>query len=445
MLEKLHPDWTEQQLNDEANTISHYSMHGGGSANRPLFFLGIKGGLSPQVGGLMYILQMYVYNTIAQHAILAKNAIAGAGLSATEKLAAQKAAGVSLATMATFAGISGIPLATQLFALIEQFFPQSEPKRKMREMFYGTGEWLNSKTHLYAQDKQMGSFVADAAMDGLINSVPGGVNMSSRFELGGLMGVSPYGGFDWANMLGPSKDMLSRLMVKAPQAAAAGDFWGAARDLIPNNQIRRIAQLATDGWNVRNADQRLNVKLTDAEKVMQAAGFTPKSITDQRALGEAQKRAEKIESAEQKQFHEQMATLVLQGKTGEVTSALYNRAKTVHMYDPKEGARRIAELVQQRTTPFDPTRTGTRVGQTYNVAKSYTHPPQSSETQRLLERFGLTQKLGFPQRLSKTEMLEAQMLDQVMSMYPTMTRVEAKEMIDKQFHAATLAQHGVQF
>ncbi len=445
MLEKLHPDWTEQQLNDEANTISHYSMHGGGSANRPLFFLGIKGGLSPQVGGLMYILQMYVYNTIAQHAILAKNAITGAGLSATEKLAAQKAAGVSLATMATFAGISGIPLATQLFALIEQFFPQSEPKRKMREMFYGTGEWLNSKTHLYAQDRDMGSFVADAAMDGLINSVPGGVNMSSRFELGGLMGVSPYGGFDWANMLGPSKDMLSRLMVKAPQAAAAGDFWGAARDLIPNNQIRRVAQLATDGWNVRNADQRLNVKLTDAEKVMQAAGFTPKSISDQRALGEAQKRAEKIESEDAKKFHEQQASLVLQDKFGEVTSNLYNRAKTDHMYDPKEGARRIAELVQQRTTPFDPTRTGTRVGQTYNVAKSYTHPPQSSETQRLLERFGLTQKLGFPQRLSKTEMLEAQMLDQVKSMYPTMTQVEAKEMIDKQFHAATLAQHGVQF
>jgi hypothetical protein len=346
--------------------------------------------------------------------------------------------------MATFAGVMGIPMSAQVFALIEQMFPQSEPKRKMREMFYGAGEWVNSKTHLYAQDKDMGEFVADAATDGLMNSIPGGVNMANRFELGGLVGVSPYGGFDWKNLFGPGADMLQNMFIKGPQALASGDYMTGARDMIPNNQIKRIAQLATDGWNVRNKDQRLNVELKGYEKALMAAGFTPKSVIDARELGEAQKRAEKIESAEQKSFHENMASLVTQGKAGEVTTALYNRAKTVANYDPREGSRRIAELVQQRTEPFDPTRSGTKVGRTYSVADTYSHPPTISETQRLLERFGISQSLGFPQRLTKSEMLEAQLIDQLQRMYPTMTHVEAKEMVEKQLHPGVLASRGVQ-
>ena len=262
-----------------ADDLSHEFMHGGGRASRPFWYLGIGPGTPrPTVGGLMYSLQMYVYNTIGQHARYLKNAIGNSKLTPAETTAARKAAACALTAQVALAGMMGLPFSSQIFALIEQMFPGSEPKRKMREMFYGKGEWLNSKTHLFGQDKEMGSFIADAAMDGISNSIPGGINMSNRFELGGLMGVSPYGGFDWKNMLGPAGDMLSRLLVKVPTDLSSGDVWGAARDAIPNNQVRRIAQLASDGWNIRNKDQRLNVELSDSEKVLMAAGFTPKRV-----------------------------------------------------------------------------------------------------------------------------------------------------------------------
>ena len=109
-----------------------------------------------------------------------------------------------------------------------------------------------------------------------------------------------------------------------------------------------------------------------------------------------------------------------------------------------KGARRIAELVQQRTEPFDPTRTGSKVGGTYKVASTFQREqPTISETQRLLERYGLTEKLGFPQRLTKTEMREAQLIDQLLSMYPQMSRVEAKTMIDRQLHPERMMLSGV--
>jgi hypothetical protein len=311
----------------------------------------------------------------------------------------------------------------------------------MRELFFGTGEWLNSKTHLFGQDRQMGSFIADAAMDGIANSIPGGVNLSNRFELGGLMGVSPYGGFDWKNMMGPAGDLMSRLLVKVPQKASQGDVWGAAREAIPNNQVRRIAQLAADGFNIRNKDERLNVELNASEKVLMAAGFTPKKVTDFRALDEMKRRAEKVHSQEQKTFHENMASLAVQG-----TQALWQRARSVANYDPREGARRVAELVQSRTEPFDPTRTGSKVGKTYTVGRLYPHGEQSPpETQRLLQRWGLTQQLGFPQKLTRTEIREAELLVQLMSMYPQMTRVEAKAMLDKQLHPERMVMSGMAF
>jgi hypothetical protein len=412
------------------------SMHGGGRAMRPLWYLGIGNpNFGSTVGGLMFFLQTYVYNTVSQMARYSKNAIANSGLTTQERVAAGKAASAMLGSQMFLAGVMGIPITAQVFALIEQAFPNTEPKRRAREMFFGSGKWLNSKIHLAGQDEQMGHFVADTAIDGLMSQLTPW-NMSNRFELGVLLGVDPYRGFNWKNVVGPGGDLLEQLLLKPSQALAEGHPGDAAIEALPNSNVRRLATLAANGWQLRNKDDRLNLQLTGAESTSLALGFTPKRVAEFRQLNEAKKRAEKVQSLEQKKFHEHLVGLLQNGQVAEVRSALLQRAHDVENYDPREGAKRVAELMQQRTEQFDPLRTGSRVGGTYNVGRSFDGPSagSTSEVQRLVQRQQLTQSLGFPQGLTKTSLREATIVDQLLALHPTMTRLEARAMLERQMH-----------
>lgn len=419
-----------------ADDLSHESMHGGGRASRPLWYLGIGPGTpGATVGGIMFILQSYVYNTIAQQARYLKQTIKNTQLNPGELSAAHKAAGLALMAQVTLAGMMGIPFTSQTIALIEQFFPDAEPRKKIREMFFGAGEWVNSKLHLAGQDSKMGMFMADAGMDGIANSIPGGLNISNRFELGGFLGVDPYRGFSWRNVVGPGAAMFEQLLTRAsevPEAIRKGDYLSAGASMVPNANLQRVHKLATDGWNVRNRDERLNVDLTHTEAAFHALGLTPKRLATFRALNEMKKRADTAHSLKARRFHSDMADLVVNGKQAQVTDALLARARTEEGYDPREGARRIAELVQLKTEPFDPMRTGAKGEGSQIVGRLY---PSSavgtpSETEMLTRRLGLVQQLGFQGKPTKTEFRVAQLVDQMMQANPMMSRTEAKAAVE---------------
>lgn len=326
----------------------------------------------------------------------------------------------------------GLPMTGQIVALIQQLFPDSEPKRKIREFFYGLpGEELSkSKVNWFGQDRELGSLLADAATDGLANTGP--VNVGNRFQLGVLMGVDPYKGFDWKNIVGPSSGIVENY-IKAAQQASQGQLGEAAMTAIPNTNVRRLAQLASNGWKIRNQDERLNVDLTTSEAGLQALGFTPRRVAEFQQLNAMQKRAEAVHSLDQKQFNESMAEKVMSGDITSVQSALLARAQSVENYDPREGARQIAQVVQQRTLPFDPTRTGSRTGRTYDVGHLYPRTPDMSNTEvaRLFQMHDLARSIGFPSPVTKGETTEATLVDQLLATNPKMTVVEAKAMLTR--------------
>jgi len=439
---------TEEAAFKHAEEVTTESMHGGGRASRPLWFLGHGPG-SPgvTVGSLMYSLQMYVYNTVAQMGNYLSQAIKNTVKNPTEITAAHKAAATMLGAQLVLAGVGGIPVTSQMISLIEQLFPGTEPRRRMREAFYGTGKWLNSKTHLVGNDEDMGQFLTTAASDGLMTSLfPW--NMSNRFELGVLMGVDPYRGFDWKNVVGPGGPLLEQLLVKPIQALGQGDYGEALREVIPNSNVRRLATEAANGWDVRNKDSRLNVELDKNEKILLALGFTPKRVADFQELDQMKRRAEKVHSLDQKKFHEDMAARLVSGDQETVTQQLMQRTRDLPGYDPREGARRIAELVQQREIPYDPLRSGSKTSRSYTIGELFDRTmggrdqgqaAQPSETERYFQRLGIQQRIGFPEPPSSGTMKEAQLVDMLLRQNPVMSRQEALEMVQQQMRPRTAA------
>jgi hypothetical protein len=398
-----------------SDDLSRESMFGGGKASRPLFFL--TGPLGSTVGGVMYILQSYTYNAIAQQARYLQRAIKGTNLTQQERRAAGRAAGAAIMSQVALGGILGLPFASQIFALIEQLFPDSEPKKELRKVFTG----------LFEDNEKLGHFVADAAMDGLFNSATP-LDMSARFQLGGLMGVDPYGGFSWANVVGASADMLERFF-QAPQMVSEGRYGDAATQFLPGVP-RRAVRLAADGWDVRNKDGRLDVELSKTEAGLYGLGFMPKRVSQHRKLNSMKMRSEQVASREQKRFHQELAQAYREGKVSEVRGALTRRGFETEGYDAAEGARRVAELILEQTLPFDPVRSTSRVGQPYNAQKLYPrYPIGVSESERLRMRQRIVESLGVRAPMTRTSEREASAVDQLMQANPSMSRAEAKEML----------------
>lgn len=425
----------EQEAFRQAEETTVESMHGGGKASRPLWYLGIgPGNPGSSIGSLMYSLQMYVYNTVAQMGRYVYGSI-DQNLPVGDRANARRAASMMLAASVALAGVGGIPMSNQIIALLEQMDPQSEPRRAMREAFFGTGKWVNSKTHLMARDADFGNFLTTAATDGLMTAA-GPWNMANRFELSTLMGVDPYRGFNWANVVGPGGQLLEQILLKPWQAFAQGDYGEGLIQAIPNSNIRRVAEMAHNGWDIRNKDHRLNVQLDDSEKALQTLGFTPKRVAEFRALDEMKRRSEHISALQQRDFHSQVAERVISGDYSGASLELMKHAASTPNYDPHQGARRVAELVQQKTLPYDPLRQGSRTSQSYAVGRLFDRADllgqnRVTETDRLLRKSNITASLGLPTPPGRRELQVAQLVDQLMQANPRMTRSEALALLER--------------
>lgn len=422
------------------------SMHGGGRASRPLWFLGIgPGAPGANVGGLVYSLQMYVYNTVAQMARYLSSAIKNTAQNPLEISRAHKAAAGMLAAQLVLAGVGGLPVTNQALALIEQAFPGTEPRRRMREMFFGAGKWLNSNLHLVGQDEEFGRFLSTAATDGLAAaSTPW--NMSNRFELGILMGVDPYRGFDYRNLLGPGGPLLEQFLLKPTQAAAKGNYADAVTQMIPNANIRRAVALWHHGFDLRNTDEKLNLRLSRGEALSQILGFTPSRVAEYRQIDAMRRRAESSYALEQKKFHEMLATGVVDNTytNSQIAHELVIHARENPGYNPREGARRIAELVQAQTLPNDPFRTGTPASRAYMIGAMFDpevlqRQREVSEVNRLMQEHQLQGSFGFPAPIGVHEMQTAALVDQLMQQNPSMSRQEAQAMLTQVLHPRTAA------
>ncbi len=413
---------TRDQAYDYAAQTVDATMFGGGSAGRPVGMFYNKGNLQGAVG-ILYSLGTYTYSTIAMMARLGEEAIS-TKLPAEQRLAARKAFGQMLLTQVAMGGAMSLPIAPGVVALIEEMFPEVELKKGAKAASEAFGKLLTN-------DDEMGHLVSDVALKGLPTLL--GQDLSGRVGLSSILGVSPYNGFSLGGLVGPTGSVIQNV-TKALSEGSQGQYGEAVQSLLPQ-AYKNVVRLMNDDWDVRDKAGRLVQPLTDTQRLLYSVGLKPKEVGEyQEEQGMVQK-SETNYKNELDRFHKGLAGQLTQGDIGGVRSALLSKAQIDPLYSAVRGAERVVELAQDQTIPVDLTRSGVHSGAIArsDIATMYGHPPQPTETQRLLQKKGLSTQLGIPGAgvVTPLELNQAQMVDQLMRSNPRMTRQEALLMIQK--------------
>ncbi len=402
-----------------AKDATDITMFGGGVANRPMALYGL--GKAQGVGGLMYSLQGYTFNMLSFMAHQVKRSVMDSSLSPAEKLAARKAAGLMFGTQLVLGGVMGMPLVAGAVALVDQVFPEAQVKKHMREAFF----------NLAKDDEEMGHLIADGSMNGLFNALTP-ADVGSRFQLGNLMGVNPYNGFSWKNVVGPAGTMLENY-VKAAQSGVRGDAKAVAEDLSPAGLKGLVRMVGNDGA-IQDRMGNLVMDATPTEKTLMAVGFKPKRYNQALERKALLEQAEKVAQASAQDFHQTVADALAAGNSPLVQQLLYTRQQQEPGYDVQTGIRKAADLVQQRVTPYDPRRTGSVATgrEASSILRLYPQGTTPSEVQRLQSSTNLQQASGVPIRPpGPQEYRRAGMMDRLMQANPTMTRATAAAILER--------------
>jgi hypothetical protein len=287
---------------------------------------------------------------------------------------------------------------------------------------------------LAAGDDQMGHVMSDIGMSGVFNAGP--IEIGGRFQLGSLLGVDPYKGFDAKNLVGPIGNMVDNV-VKAVQSASTGDIPNAMEKVMPSG-MRGLFRMATESGDFRDAQGRLILEPSKLEQVATAAGFRPKALNqyfEQQAL---KLKSDEIAQRARQSLYNDLADKLLAGNTAAVRMGLMEEARSEmeagNVFDPKEGLSRVVELAQARSVPE--TRTGMKGNQANEVAigKMYEqrNPPRS-EAELYMQRKQAEREVGIPGagRVEPAKLRESQFIDQLMAQNPRMTTAEARMLFQR--------------
>ena len=402
-----------EAANMVARDAIHTALFSGGTANRPLALS--KWGGMQGVGGLMYTLQSYTFNTLSMMARIGKEAYHG-------DKASQKAFATMITTQFLLGGLMGMPFVAGGIAVLEQLFPDLQIKKNMRDMFHQVAN----------DDEKMGHLLADGAMSGVFNAV-GPVDVGARFQLGNMFGIDPYKGFSLSNLLGPTMGMLEN-WVGAGKDVVAGKPGDGFQKVLPAG-LRGAARLAIDEGHIRDKQGRLLFEPTTSEATLLALGFKPKRLNQHYEAQAIRLRGEESAARKLNSFYQEQATLLLDGRQEQVRQNLIEQEKEVQRFDPKVALNRIIELAQERTTPVDLFRTGMRSTATERgrLAQLYPHVEGPTEIQKLIERDRLAQSFGIPGYglSSQRSISHAQAVDEMMQVNPLITRDEASRIVKK--------------
>ena len=406
---------------------AHAAMFTGGPAGRPIGMFHNKGDLFGAVGA-MYSLQSYSFNALSMMGRLMRESISKQpGMTATDQSAARKAAAQMLTAQVVMGGAMGLPLTGASLAVIEQFFEESEPKKKVREA-------VNSVASLFTDDLENQELLSDIAMRGAASQLTG-VDVASRVQLSNLLGVDPYKGFDIANVIGPTGSVLKNLL-QGVQKVSTGEFDEALRHGLPAG-FKNIVDVTRDGSQIRDKEGRLIMTATPAEQFARVLGFKPNRLATWQEKANTLRTSEKVSAAQQDRFHTGLARLLLAGKPQEVRSAILQKAASESTYNPRTAAQLVVQIAQDLTYPFEPADSGSAVNanERQRITELYGGQKQQRvpEVQKLMQRKQIEQSLGIPGagQVSNNEITRAQMIDQLLQMSPTTTRQEASMIVDQ--------------
>lgn len=412
-LQKTHPELSYEDMRKQAYLVNASVNDVGGRANRPIGPFAGKDQVSQTLGMTMMSLRSYSLGSTMQLIRLLKaGGFRPNGLTPAEVFSARKAAVYQLGVQFAAAGALGIPFASASLALLNQFFPELEVQKKLRE----------SVSSLFGSDSENGHILSDIALSGVPSMM--GWDLASRLNAGNVLpGVSEYNGFQPEQLLGVPENLVHNF-VSGASKLAAGDSTGGYAFVPP--AIKKIVQLAAQGGQVQDYRGRPIITPTPGESLGLTLGFQPKRVTDYDTADRLAQQEEHLAVVRTGQENQQMAELALKGQFGTIRSQIQQKLQTDKSSNPADVVRAIARAAEEMSFPKDLRREGSQkdMDSRKQLLSSFSLDPNGiSEVDRLKFRQQIQQRLGL-MSTDRTELLRAQLMDAMRAKDPTSTRSE---------------------
>lgn len=342
---------------------------------------------------------------------------------ATRQKSAQAFAGQVLTQMA-FAGVGGLGIKS-LFTFAKEMFGV-DPEDAVRQ---GLATIDESGT------------LGEVLLNGVVNSTTG-LDVSSRYDLGGLGGFNPYTGFDAKGLFGAGGGVISALY-NAPGQFSRGDM--SKVQLIPTGLRRMMTAWGDDAYKDASGQQIINPTVN--ERFTQMIGFKPARMAKLLEQKSTMRDIDKFASDRKTSRKAELMALMSDNRMPEVMQSLQEDV-LADMQGPEYADLDSRELrdVQQKLTrekmmdlvsygvekllPYDAMAEGTgTTGQAKNLsAQSFGSDlgPRQSEATREALKQQMLQQMGMklPRNAPKA-IRNAQMVDEIIRQNPTMTRSQA--------------------
>jgi hypothetical protein len=389
----------------------------GGKANRPIWAFSGKDDFSKSAGVLGMSMQTYTMGTINQMAnYIRKGFYDPAGLKPGEKHNARIALYQLLAVQTALAGTLGLPFAGAGVALLNQAFPELEVNKNLKK-------WTNA---IFAGDAENGNAISDVALNGIPSMF--GWDLQSRLSMGNLLpGVSEFNGFQPENLMGPAVNMGTQLF-KGVSQALTGQPGEALLTLMPP-VAKKFANLAADGFKVRDYNDKPVLDPTGGEIAGMVLGFQPKRLSDWNKTQRMALSAERMEDKRKKMFAQDLANQALKGRYGDIKQVLREKVAEDPNYDWVSAARSAARAAVELQFPRDLRREGSGSEEYAKVLRLMNlDPALPSETARKQFEMRVLQGIGVP--IDRRSLRKAQKMDALRMQNPKLTRYELSRLVD---------------
>lgn len=427
-LKEIHPDWSYGQLKKEAYAIHAAANDVGGRANRPIGMFSGEGKFARGAAMLATTLQSYNIGSLSSLSRYGHQAFAGGSNAKTpaQRFAAGKALGTMLAVQFGAAGVLGLPFVTALTSLLDKFMPELEANKWLRERIAG----------LFGEDEEEGNKLTQAMLTGLPSMT--GWDWQSRLTMGNpIPGVNEYNGFQPEALLGAPANLAGKI-IGSGFKALRGDVGGAMLGVLPP-AFKKLGELVSEDGMVKDyAGRPVLNDLSPLEKGGIILGFNPKRLSDFNALDRIARLNQDNRQAEKNVWIQELADMVVKGNFGYVRNELTKRMQSDPEFKAQDAIKSISSTAEALTFPRDLRREGTKTDAESRslLLRNFGLVGQpSNEKTRILFRQKIEQQFGLISR-DRSALVMAELMDQLLTANPTMTKAEARRIAEKRLRKA---------
>lgn len=395
--ERMGQNYTRQVAADEAIDFLRGTTQIVGKAGRPL-----AQSQMGTIGNMAYLLSSYVRGWMNQTVKYVAHWRGADTLDLTpeQRSASRKAALSMLGLQLGSAGVLGLPFVGAGLKILEL----ASGKALTSNIYTALGQILDD-------DSQDGNGLASLIMNGSANAalaksgLP--VDMGSKMQLGGVLGVSPYDGFSSGAVFGPTGGLVANTLAGF-KSAIGGDYGDAAQRFAPQ-AFKKALRLWQNDNEVRTGSG-LKVSSTGFDKVAYAMGFNPQTLSRLSQFEDFRKTAEAAHERQVRQeASEVLNALKISPQAGQEAFRALMRT-SAKGENPQTVAKRVADQAAKQVFDADVRDglQGATAGHLMTVARELgVQLPEAKEVMKESYVSEVMQMLGMmPQRMNRQNVLE---------------------------------------